>query len=382
MINKSIAILTWGLGGGSLANYTTALVWGLWKIGVKDLSIYYVASGVGSHITIPEGVELVPLGTERVRKMPWQLAQHLREKQPDFLITISSFVSIPAIIGWLLAGRTTTKLIVSQHSTMSYKAYVENTNDWKVRIQPWLSRLLYPLANGLHANSQEVLEDLLTKIGIKFPHEKTLVTPNPINSKAIANFAQAESEHAWLQSKKQPVIVSVGRLAKQKNFPLLFKAFQIVRQTIDAKLIVLGEGKERKVLEQLIHQLGIEDCVSLAGYSPNPWASMTKADLFILASDEEPFGMVIVEAMACGLPVIATNAIGGGPKSILDGEKYGILVPKDDYRALAKAAIEILTDSHLRNSLIDLGKERCQFYSPVNIAQELLNFLQLEFSEH
>ena len=88
--------------------------------------------------------------------MPWQLAKSLRERQPNFLITISSFVSIPAIIGWLLAGKTSTKLIVSQHSTMSYKAYVENKNDWKVRVQPWLARLLYPLADGLHANSDEV----------------------------------------------------------------------------------------------------------------------------------------------------------------------------------------------------------------------------------
>ncbi|MEM7756843.1 MAG: glycosyltransferase [Cyanobacteria bacterium P01_A01_bin.40] len=381
MTNKSIAILTWGLQGGSLANYTTALVWGLWNIGFKDLSIYYVKSGIGDYISIPPGVELVPLGTERVSKMPWQLAQNLRAKQPDFLITISSFVSIPAIIGWLLAGRTPTKLIVSQHSTMSYKAYVENKHDWKVRIQPWLSRLLYPLADGLHANSQEVLEDLLTKIGIKFPPEKTLVTPNPVNSSAIAKYAEAESAHPWLKSKQQPVMVSVGRLAKQKNFPLLLQAFQIVRQTVDAKLIVYGEGKERKALEELVERLGIANYVSLAGYTPNPWASMAKADLFILASTEEPFGLVIVEAMASGIPVIATDALGGGPRSILDGEKYGVLVPQDDPKALAQAAIEILNDDQLRKSLIDLGQQRCQFYSPENIAQKLVQFLQLELNE-
>ena len=69
MIDKSIAILTWGLRGGSLTNYTTALVWGLWNMGVKNLSIYYVASGIGSHVSFPEAVELVPLGTERVRNI-------------------------------------------------------------------------------------------------------------------------------------------------------------------------------------------------------------------------------------------------------------------------------------------------------------------------
>ncbi len=376
MNNKSIAILTWGLQGGSLTNYTTALVWGLWKIGVRDLSIFYVASGIGSHVSLPEEVELVPLGTERVRKMPWQLAKSLRQKQPDFLITISSFVSIPAIIGWLLAGKIKTKLIVSQHCTMSYKAYIENKNDWKVRVQPWLVCLLYPLANGLHANSQDVLEDLLTKIGVRFPREKTLVTPNPINIEAIINYSQSESEHPWLQHKKQPVIISVGRLAKQKNFPLLLAAFQIVKQTVDAKLIVLGEGKERVELERLIHQLELKESVSLAGFSANPWASMAKADLFVLSSDEESFGLVIVEAMACSLPVIATNAIGGGPKNILDGGKYGKLVATNNAQALAKAMVEILTNSHLKNHLIDMGRERCQIYRPRVIAQQWLAFLE------
>ena len=221
---------------------------------------------------------------------------------------------------------------------------------------------------------------MLTKIGIKFPQEKILVTANPVNSEAIANYAQTESEHPWLQSKQQPVIVSVGRLAKQKNFPLLFQAFQIVRQTVDARLIILGEGKERKALERLIHQLGIEDSVSLAGYSPNPWASMAKADLFVLASDEEPFGLVIVEAMACGLPVIATDAIGGGPKSILDHGKYGILVPTNDSHALSKAMTEILTDAHLKNRLIKLARERCQAYSPEKVAQDFLRELLSKIS--
>ncbi|NBD32733.1 MAG: glycosyltransferase [Cyanobacteria bacterium] len=375
-MNKSIAILVWGLRGGSLTNYTTALVWGLWKIGVKNLSIYYVATGIGPHVTFPKEVELVHLGTERVRKMPLQLAKSLRKKQPDFLIAISSFVSIPAIIGWLLAGKIRTKIIVSQHCTMSYKAYIENKNDWKVRVQPWLVRLLYPFANGLHANSQEVLDDLLNKIGVKFPPEKTFVTPNPINIEAIINYSQAESEHPWLQHKKHPVIISVGRLAKQKNFSLLFAAFQIVKQTVDAKLIVLGEGKERAQLERSIHQFGIEKSVSLAGFSANPWASMAKADLFVLSSDEESFGLVIVEAMACSLPVIATDAIGGGPKTILDGGKYGKLVATNNAQVLAKAMVEILTNSHLKNRLIAAGKERCQIYKPRVIAQQWLAFLE------
>ena len=307
--------------------------------------------------------------------MPLALAKCLRATQPDVLISISSFVSIPAVVGWLLAGKIPTKLIVSQHATMSYKAYVENKDDWKVRVQPWLARRLYPLATAVHANSKEVLEDLFQNIKIPLSREKTFATDNPINLDAISQYSQTKPEHPWLVEKKQPVIISVGRLAKQKNYPLLLEAFQILRQSIDAKLIILGKGGEQEHLEQLIQTLNLEQDVDLAGFTSNPWSLMNQADLFVLSSDEESFGLVIVEAMTCGLPIVATDAIGGGPRSILDRGKYGSLVPVQDSNALSQAMLAILTKEDLRNRLSLASKERCQAYQPKIVAQQWLGFL-------
>jgi glycosyltransferase involved in cell wall biosynthesis len=284
---------------------------------------------------------------------------------------------MPATLGWLLAGKGPTKLIVSQHSTMSYKAYVEYKDNVWMRAYPQLARWLYPLASGLHANSQEVLDDLLEKIRIPVPRDRAFATANPVNLDVISRSCQTESEHPWLRHKQKPVIISAGRLAKQKNYPLLLKAFAAVRQKLAAQLVILGEdGPERQTLESLIRELGIEADVSLPGFSENPWSSIAKADVFVLPSQEEPFGLVLVEAMACGVPVIATDAIGGGPRTILDSGKNGILVPQDDVTALTEAILKVLTVQGLRQQLITAGKQRCEAFRPEAIAQQWLSFIK------
>jgi len=359
--SPSIAILTWGLQGGSLANYTAALTQGLWEAGVRNLYLFYVTDGPGSHVQIPEGVTLVPLGAGRSRWMPFALVCRLREIQPDFLISVSTFINLPAIVGWLLSGRGKTQLVVSEHSTLSYKVFVEHKN--------------YPFASGLHANSDVVLEDLLTTIGVNMPRTRAISTPNPVNLDAIAQFSQAEPEHPWLRHKQKPVIVSVARLAQQKNFSLLLRAFAAVRKTVDAQLVILGEGPERGKLEQLVQELHLTESVSLPGFTPNPWCHIAAADMFVLSSEEEPFGLVLVEAMMCGVPVVATDALGGGPKNVLGNGRFGVLVPPENLEALTGAMVQLLTDASQGAQLVSAAKQHCQVFRPKNVALQWLQFL-------
>jgi glycosyltransferase involved in cell wall biosynthesis len=208
------------------------------------------------------------------------------------------------------------------------------------------------------------------------PQERTIAISNPVNTQAIATFSQAEPKHPWLQNKQKPVLLSVGRLVRQKNFPLLLNAFAEVRKTLDARLIIYGEGTEERKLLQQIRQLNLESEVSLAGQTDNPWSAMARADAFVLPSEEEPFGLVLVEAMTCGLPVIATDAISGGPRSILANGKYGILVPKAQQEALTTSILEVMSSDSLRHRLSVAGKERCQDYGPDEIASQWLSFLE------
>jgi len=239
-----------------------------------------------------------------------------------------------------------------------------------------LSKYLYPQADGLVATTKPVLEELITQVGIKFKKTKTKVIPNLLDIDKIILEAKEPSSHHWLSKKDAPVIISVARLAKQKNFPLLLNALTIVRKKLDVKLIIFGEGKERKELENLIKQLNLEDCVSLPGYCPNPYKEMAKADTFVLSSEEEAFGLVLVEAMVSGTSVIATDAMGEGPRTVIEDNRYGLLVPNYNQEELAEAIIEILTNLELRDRLIASSQERCQIYRPEIIAKEWLLFLR------
>ncbi|MEM8718403.1 MAG: glycosyltransferase [Cyanobacteria bacterium P01_G01_bin.39] len=375
MNQTSIAIFVWGLEGKAIANNAAAMSQGFKDLGIEQVWLVYLFKGPGKNVAVPPGVTLVPLGIRRSFLAPLFLAQFLRKEKPDVLISMPTVVNIPAIMGWLLARSRSTKLILSEHSTMSYKAYVEYKQDLRMRLMPWLARIFYPLADGLRANSQQVLDDLLNNIKIPIKSDSATTITNPVNIEAIAKCGAVKPSHPWLVNKDKPVILSVARLAKQKNFPLLIQAFAIVRQKIDARLIIVGDGPEQENLTNLVSQLDLEESVSLAGFSNNPWSYMATSDVFALASEEEPFGLVLVEAMACNLPIVATDALSGGPRTILESGKHGLLVANQDTEALADSLIQILTDDNLRDRLIKAGKTRCQTYQPKIIAKEWLLFI-------
>lgn len=370
----TIAIFVWGLAGDAIANNAAAMANGFWALGVRNLYMLYLHAAPGPNVVLPEGAQVISLGVNRSRMAPLRLAQFLRTVRPDILISMPTIVNIPAIFGWLLSGKGSTKLIISENSTMSYKTYVEYKDDWRMRALPWMARLIYPLATGIRANSPEVLDDLLTKIRVSVPPNRSIAITNPVNIEAVSNYGQGQPEHPWLQQKDKPVIISVARLAGQKNFPLLLLAFAEVRKSLDVRLLIVGEGPERQQLEDLAVQLEIHEHVSLPGFSNNPWSSMAKSDVFVLPSEEEPFGLVLVEAMACGTPIVATDALGGGPRHILENGKHGFLVPQNDVAALSEAILKVLTSPDLHHHLSIAGKQRCQAFRPAIVAQDWFDF--------
>ncbi|MBW4608484.1 MAG: glycosyltransferase [Hassallia sp. WJT32-NPBG1] len=375
MNQKTIAIFTWGLDGGAFANLPAALTKGFWNLGVKDLYVLYLSKGPGEDITFPEGVKLVPLGVERSMASPIALAKFLRAVKPDVLISMPTIISIPAIMGWLLAGLRQTKFVIYQGDTLTSDIAIDHKHDLRMQIMPWLARLLYPTANGLTTVSQGVL-DILRQDRIPIPSNRVAVIPNPVDVDDFLIRSQAAPEHPWLQHKDQPVIVSLGRLVKRKNYPLLLQAVAKVRSQLKVKLIILGEGPERKHLEEVIAKLGLQEYVSLPGHVANPWSHIAKADVFVMSSLDEAFCLALVEAMACGVPVISTDAIGGGPRSILENGKYGNLVPINDPEALATAIYKALTSKEWRSQLITASQRQSEAFKPEAIAQQWLTFLE------
>lgn len=370
---NSIALFTWGLSesGGAITNIVAALAKGFDRFGVKQIYIVYLNDAEDRRIDLPESVELVPLGVSQTKLSALAIAKFIRQYQPDIFISLA-FLNIPSLVGYLLAGKVKTKLVISQQNSLIYQARVEQKDNWLFKVQLWLAKYLYPLADGLVATTKPVLQELLEEMKINFDRTEIAVIPNIVDVNKIAAEASNPASHPWLQLKDIPVIVSVARLAKQKNFPLLINALKKVRQELEVKLIIYGEGSERENIENLVQQLGLEDVVSLPGNIPAPHIEMAKADAFILSSEEEAFGLVIVEAMASGTPVVVTDAIGEGPKTIIGDSQYGLLIPNNDHEALSEAIIRILSDRQLREYYINTGSDRCQIYRPEIIAKQWL----------
>lgn len=205
-----------------------------------------------------------------------------------------------------------------------------------MRLMPWLIRRYYPWADGIVAVSKGVATDLARVERI--PEERIQVIYNPIITPEFREKVRAPLEHPWFQRGEPPVVLAVGRLTPQKDFSTLIKAFARVRQARSVRLLILGEGEERAALEGLVSEFGLQPDIGLPGYVPNPYPYMVRSSLFVLSSRWEGLPGVLIEALYCGVPLIATDCP-SGPREILAGGQYGLLIPPGDPEALS-AAIE------------------------------------------
>jgi glycosyltransferase involved in cell wall biosynthesis len=234
----------------------------------------------------------------------------------------------------------------------------------------WLpARWLYPYADGFIAVSDEVADDISEHAGLD--RERFGVIPNPAVPPDVAVRQAAPVRHDWLSADAPlPVVLACGRLAPQKDFVTLLSAFAAVRERLQARLIILGEGPERARLAGLRSKLGLDPCVDFPGFVDDvlPW--MARADVFVLSSAYEGSPNVLVEAMACGVPVVATDCP-SGPARILRGGLLGPLVPVGDAERLASAICSTLAEPVPAATLIDAVSD----YRTVTSARQYLAFL-------
>jgi glycosyltransferase involved in cell wall biosynthesis len=201
------------------------------------------------------------------------------------------------------------------------------------------ARELFSDADAVVTVSRGLAEDLRHNFGVDAARLHAIY--NPAFRSAFLAAADAPVEHDWLARKDRPVVIAAGRLHHVKGFDDLLHAFARLRQSVDARLLILGEGKERSALERVVAELGLQDAVQLPGRvgSLAPW--MARADLFVLSSRREGLPAVLIEALAIGLPVVATRCP-SGPDEILEEGRWGTLVPVGDVQALATAMVQAL----------------------------------------
>jgi glycosyltransferase involved in cell wall biosynthesis len=233
-------------------------------------------------------------------------------------------------------------------------------------------RWAYPRADGIVALSRGV-RDELARIQPRLAGKTTVIYNAGVDERILA--ALDDRRPADMPETDLPVVITAGRLSNEKNHELLVDAFARVRATLPCELWILGEGSERAALEARVRSLGLEGSVRLLGFRPDPAAFMRRATLFVLSSRHEGFGNVIVEAQACGTPVVSTDCP-YGPGEIITHERDGLLVPVDDRDALAAAMTRVLGDDQLRRRLAEGGRARAAAFHAEVIARAYADELE------
>jgi glycosyltransferase involved in cell wall biosynthesis len=296
-----------------------------------------VASDAGAFADlIPTGAQLIFLGNKgRVLRALPELIKYLRRESPWCIVPIMDHSNVVTIWARWLA-RASTVVLATTHCLPS----VEASHGLRLRekISPYAVRSFLRFADGIVAVSAGVADDLARTARIS--RDRITVIQNPVLTPEYYRKLAEPISDLFSDDPDRPLIISVGRLVAAKNFPTLIRAFAQVRREVPSRLLILGEGEGRTELEQLIAELGLGDDVKLPGYTPNPYAPMARAKLLVLSSVYEAFGNVVVEALAAGTPVVATDC--PGPREILQDGRFGELVAVGDTDALAKAMIKVL----------------------------------------
>lgn len=273
----------------------------------------------------------IDLGAAHVATALPALVRYLRREQPIAMLTDKDRVNRVAILGRRLAG-SDIKLVVRLGTTVSVNLAERAVFDrW---IQRASIRRLYPLADRVIVPSEDVAADLVAYTGL--PPKQIQVVRSPIVTQRLTALAREPLDHPWLQRGQPPVILGVGELSYRKDFATLIRAFAEVRRRRRCRLVILGRGRRRETLLRLAADLGVADDVDLPGFAANPYAFMANADVFVLSSRWEGMPVALVEALACGTPVVATDCP-SGPREVLCGGDVGILVPVGDASAMAEA---------------------------------------------
>ena len=266
-------------------------------------------------------------GLKGVPSLAWYLAR----SRPRVMLTQRVRLNVLALRARRLA-RSDTRIVVTVNVNMTSK-FEDQSPEKRARQIEHLRRW-FPRNDGIISVSQGVAEDAAQLIGI--PVERIQVIQNPTITPDLLPRAAEPLDHPWFQPGQPPVVLGVGRLMREKDFPTLIRAFGLLRRRTPCRLLILGEGPDRPALEALVVELGLADDTSLPGFITNPYQYMARSAMFVLSSTREGSPNALTEALAVGVPLVSTDCP-NGPPDVLEGGRHGHLVPMRDPQALADA---------------------------------------------
>lgn len=292
---------------------------------VVELKSAAVRAATALHLR-SQGVEIAALPS---------LVDYLRSARPDVVMAGNTAASLITGVAHRIAG------VESTRSALCVTNHLSGSRVHGASLELRLARWILPWGSAVVPVGDAVARDLAQNIpGLE---KKLRTIHNPIVPDDLAELRRAPAPHPWFEDGGPPIVLGCGRLEPQKDFATLLHAFALMRDEIEARLVILGGGPERKPLRSLARSLGIAEFVAFAGKVTNPFAAMARSDVFVLSSIWEGLPNTLVEAMACGCPVVSTDAPGGSRDALRNGS-LGPLVPPGDPRAMADAVIRVLRD--------------------------------------
>jgi glycosyltransferase involved in cell wall biosynthesis len=317
---------------------------------------------VASGVSIASGTA----GASRLERWT-ELRRYVRVARPDVIV---SFLSYFTVLTAARAAATGARVVFNQQTPMSgflNDADYQWGRSWRRLALSVATRLGCRLADAIVVTSNGVADDLATAFGV--PRDRMRVLHNPVDLAAVTAAAAEPIDPAAAATwPSGPRIVAAGRLADAKNYPLLLEALALLRRSVPAWLLVLGEGDRAAAIRDHARRLGIADAVVFGGFQRNPWKYIARADVFALSSRYEGFGNVLIEAMACRVPVVATGS--PGTRDIVADGENGLLVERHEPAALAAALARVLTDRALRERMACAATQTAERFALPAIASE------------
>lgn len=329
MSRKRIALFIPTLNGGGAERVTVLLANGLSK--TDDVTLLTGDANGPNRALLSAEVNLVDFGT-RTLACRGPIRKFAKEWRPDALLAAMNFANMTAILA-TIGLRPKPRLVVVEHTNFSLESQLHSGSVH--RFFPFLARMLYPLADALLGVSKGVAQDLQDTAHLRKPVQ---VAYNPVISDQLLEKAGLAPEHPYFKD-DIPVIVSAGRLGLEKDFATLLKASALVQRQMPVRTLIYGAGDERDNLISLAKELGIE--ADLPGFTDNPYAAFKNSAVFAMTSQREGLPGALIEALACGTPVVSTDCP-SGPREVLQDGKYGKLVPLGSVETVAEAILDQL----------------------------------------
>lgn len=361
--NSSIVIVLPNLCGGGAERLHVNLA-NDWAAQGFDVEFILLQKGGDLISLLAPEIVVTTLNVARIRSVIFPLVSRLIKNPPQVLLAAMWPLTSAVVFAWMLSGRKS-KLFLSEHENLT-ASYIKQRRINFFYLQA-LIRLTYPMASGVISVSRGVKKDLCELGSLSERMVKVIYNPA---ATGLPSKGQTHNKEDQLWGANSDChILTVGRLTLQKDHETLIRAFKLLPNELNARLIILGEGPLRNSLEALIKKLKLEDSVFLPGFVLNPYPWFRSADVFVLSSLWEGFGNVIVEALECGLPIVSTDCP-SGPSEILQDGQYGKLVPVRNPKALARAIGESLIEPHDFEALIKHSKN----FSVRKISDEYLAY--------